>query len=63
MEKRVEQVEQKMSKNSSTSSKSGGYEGFAAARAADLMIGFWFGIGAILAIKMVNSLEELISRQ
>ena len=28
---------------------------------AALMIGFWFGIGAILAIKMVNSLEELIS--
>ena len=31
--------------------------------AAELMIGFWFGIGAILAIKMVSSLEELISRK
>ena len=31
------------------------------AMAAELMIGFWFGIGAILAIKMVHSLEELIS--
>ena len=31
--------------------------------AAELMIGFWFGIGAILAIKMVNSLEKLISRK
>ena len=31
--------------------------------AAELMIGFWFGIGAILAIKMVNSREELISRK
>ena len=41
-----------------TSSK---YEGLAAAIAAELMIGFWFGIGAILAIKMVSSLEELIS--
>ena len=30
--------------------------------AAELMIGFWFGIGAILTIKMVNSLEELIRR-
>ena len=26
------------------------------------LLGFWFGIGAILAIMMVNSLEELISR-
>ena len=56
----VEQVQWKTSKNSSTSSK---YEGLAAAMAAELMIGFWFGIGAILAIKMVNSLEELISRK
>ena len=39
------------------------YKGLAAAMAAELMIGFWFGIGAILAIKMVNSLEELISRK
>ena len=55
----MERVEQKTNKNLSlTSSK---YEGLAAAMAAELMIGFWFGIGAILAIKMVNSLEELIS--
>ena len=27
------------------------------------VIGFWFGIGAILAVKTVNSLEELISRK
>ena len=26
------------------------------------MLGFWFGIGATLGAKMVNSLEELISR-
>ena len=26
------------------------------------VLGFWFGIGATLGIKMVNSLEELISR-
>ena len=43
----------------STSSKSGGgapgaNEGLAA---AELMIGFWFGIGAILAIKTVQSLD------
>ena len=53
----MEQVEKKT--NLSTSSK---YEGLAASIAAELMIGFWFGIGAILAIKMVNNLEELIRR-
>ena len=26
------------------------------------MLGFWFGIGAALDAKMVNNLEELISR-
>ena len=26
------------------------------------MLGFWFGVGAALGAKMVNSLEELISR-
>ena len=26
------------------------------------VLGFWFGIGAALGNKMVNSLEELISR-
>ena len=50
----VKQVEKKT--NLLTSSK---YEGLAA---AELMIGFWFGIVAILAIKMVNNLEELIRR-
>ena len=57
-------MEQKTNKNSSTSSK---YEGLAAAMAAELMIGFWFGIGVILAVKTVQSLEccieELISRK
>ena len=26
------------------------------------VLGFWFGIGAALGAKMVNSIEELISR-
>ena len=43
------------------------YEGLGAAMAAELMIGFWFGIGGISAAKMVHSLEycieELISRK
>ena len=38
-----------------------------AAMAAELMISFWFGIGVILATKMVHSLEycikELISQK
>ena len=43
------------------------YEGLKAAMAAELMVGFWFGIGVILVVKMVNSLEycieELIGRK
>ena len=52
----------------STSSKykglheEGPLRGLTAAMAAELMIGFWFGIGAILAIKMVNNLDQLIRR-
>ena len=76
MEEQVEQKMSK--NLSTLSKSGGGalhtYEGLAAAKgpvglgslcdllAAELMIGFWFGIGAILAIKMVYSLEELISR-
>ena len=65
-------MEWKTNKNLSTSSKSAceapeAYEGLGAAMAAELMIGFWFGIGVILAVKMVQSLEycieELISRK
>ena len=70
----MEQVETtKTNKNSSTSSKSacgapraqapGAYKGLGAAMAAELMIGFWFGIGVILAVKTVQSLQELISRK
>ena len=31
--------------------------------AAELMVCFWFAVGVIVAIKMVHSLEELISRK
>ena len=55
--KQVKQVEQKMNEKPSK------YLGLATAMAAELMTGFWFGIGAILAIKIVSSLEELISRK
>ena len=46
--------------NLSTLSK---YEGLAAAIAAELMIGFWFGIGVVLAVKTLESLEYCISRK
>ena len=62
--KRVEQVQQVEKKTNKKLSKSAcSYKGLAAAIAAELMIGFWFGIGVILAAKMVDSLEELISRK
>ena len=63
MEERVQQVQQVQQVEQKTNRKPSKYEGLAAAIAAELMIGFWFGIGAILAIKMVSSLEELISRK
>ena len=43
------------------------YKGLGSAMTVELMIGFWFRIEFILAVKMVNSLdyciEELISRK
>ena len=36
------------------------YAGLGAAITAELMIGFWFGIGVILAVKMMRSLEYFI---
>ena len=52
------------SKQSTTPSK---YQGLGSAMAAKLMIGFWFGIGFVSVISMVNSLdycaEALISRK
>ena len=46
--------------NLSTSSK---YEGLAAVIAAELMIGFWFGVGVVLAVKTLESLEYCIRRK
>ena len=54
--KQVKQMEQKMNKNISTSSK---YEGLA----AELMIGFWFRVGVVLAVKMLESLKYCIRRK
>ena len=63
MEERVEMTDL-MNAQPTTLSK---YKGLGAAMAAELMTGFWFGIGVILAIRMVNSLdycvEALINRK
>ena len=59
MEEQVETM--KTNKNlSSTSSK---YVGLGAAIAAELMIGFWFGIGVVPAVKTLESPEYCISRK
>ena len=64
----MKQVEKKMSL--STSSKSDGgtqapgpYDGLGASIAAELMIGFWFGIGVVLAVKTLEGLEYCIRRK
>ena len=36
------------------------YEGLGSAMVAELRISFWFGIGVILAVKMVNSLDYCV---
>ena len=46
-----------MSKRLTTLSK---YESLGAAMASQLMIGFWFGIGFILAVQMMNGLDYYI---
>ena len=63
MEERMEMADL-TSEQPATPSK---YEDLGSAMASELMIGFQFGIGVILAIRMVNSLdyciEELTSRK
>ena len=60
-------MEEQVKKMETTNKKLSKYKGLKAAMAAELMIGFWFGIGVVLAVKMVQSLEycieELISRK
>ena len=56
----VETTNEQVETTNEKPSKSGGaYKGLGAAMAGELMIGFWFGIGVILAVKMVQSLEGL----
>ena len=58
----VEQIEmtdlrKKMSEQLTTLSK---YTGLGAPIAAELMIAFWFGIGFILAVRLVGSLNYCV---
>ena len=56
-------------KNSLTSSKydgvheAGPLRGLSTAIAAELMIGFWFRVGVVLAVKTLESLEYCIRRK
>ena len=36
------------------------YAGLGAAMAAEVMIGFWFGVGVILAVVVVDSMTDCI---
>ena len=45
------------SKQPATPSK---YERLGSAMAAELIIGFWFGIGVILAVRIVDNLDHCV---
>ena len=57
MEEQVEKIRME-----ETNEKLSKYEGLVAAMAAEPMIGFWFGIEAILAVKMIHGLECCIKK-
>ena len=63
---RVEQVERetiKMEKKSRLEDPGGAPLGDVIGAVISLgVLGYWFGVGATLGAKMVNNLEELISR-
>ena len=56
-----EQVEQETIKMEETSKQLNRLEVIGAVLTVGVL-GFWFGVGATLGSKMVNSIEELISR-
>ena len=58
---RVEQVERETIKLEETRKQPSNLEVIGAVIIV-VVLGFWFGVGAALGAKMVNNLEELISR-
>ena len=61
MENKNEQVQQETMKMEETRKEPSRLEVFGAVITVGVL-GFWFGVGAALGAKMVNNLEELISR-
>ena len=59
--KQVEQVERETMKMEETRKQPSKLEVIGAVISVGVL-GFWFGFGAALGAKMVNNLEELISR-
>ena len=57
----MENVEQETIKMEETRKQLSGLEVIGAVITVGVL-GFWFGVGATLGAKMVNNLEELISR-
>ena len=57
----MENVEQETIKMEETRKQLSSLEVIGAVMTAGVL-GFWFGVGAALGAKMVNNLEELISR-
>ena len=70
MENKNEQVERETIKMEETRKQPSKLEGPGGALLGEVIgavitvgvLGFWFGVGAALGTKMVNNLEELISR-
>ena len=58
---RVEQVQQETIKMEETRKQPSRLEVIGAVITVGVL-GFWFGVGAALGTKMVNNLEELVSR-
>ena len=58
---RVEQVERETMRMEEMRKQPSKLEGIGAVITAGVL-GFWFGVGVALGTKMVNNLEELISR-
>ena len=60
MAERIETTNLKRNKTCGLSATLNKYAGVRAAIAAELMIGFWFGIGVILAVGVVDSLNHCV---
>ena len=63
MENKNEQVQQETTNEQETMNKRQSKCEVIAAVISVGVLDFWFGIGAALGVKMVNSLEELIIRK